>query len=141
MSATELLQRYQLRSTPVRRAVIEHLRQHEGASSASDMSAAIESDRVTLYRTLQTFEEIGLIHKVQDGTATEKYALCGDDCGPQGHSHTHPHFRCDSCDLTYCLEETRLPEPVLPKGYQLRDVMIVYQGTCQGCHSAALAHS
>lgn len=137
MSAAEILQRYQLRSTPVRRAVIEFMQQQQGASSSHDLAAAIVSDRVTLYRTLQTFEEVGLIHKVQDGSATDKYALCGDECGPKGHSHTHPHFRCDNCDSTFCLDQTRLPEPVLPKGYQLRDVMIVYQGTCQDCISSA----
>ncbi|MBA9079148.1 MULTISPECIES: hypothetical protein [Rufibacter] len=39
-----------------------------------------QADCVTLYRTLKTFEEKGLMQQVIDGAEPTKYALCQEDC-------------------------------------------------------------
>ena len=37
-------------------------------------------DRITLYRILKAFEEVGLIHSIADGSGKTKYALCSTSC-------------------------------------------------------------
>ena len=34
------------------------------------------ADRITIYRTLKTFEEKGIVHGIEEGTTEVKYALC-----------------------------------------------------------------
>lgn len=131
----DLLRRHRLRSTPVRRAVVDCLRDSTAARTLAELDAAADGDRVTLYRTLKSFEEVGLIHRVADASGQVHYALCGEACGPEAHAHEHAHFRCNSCSQTYCLPEARTPAPVLPKGYRVQEVHVTYQGTCQQCNA------
>src|SRR5690606_12566039 len=70
-----------VRPTAMRLLVLDYLLNQTAAVSLNDLETNFErSDRVTLYRTLKTFEENGLVHKVEDGTASLKYALCPDTC-------------------------------------------------------------
>lgn len=137
LSAFQLLQKHQLRSTPTRRTVIAALSDAPFALTQAELEAANRGDRITLYRTLKSFEDVGLIHRVADSTGQAKYALCGANCTPTAHAHTHPHFQCDDCGNTYCLPEGNAPVVVLPKGYHLQEIHITYQGSCASCNSLA----
>jgi len=67
--------------TAMRILVLEVLLQQSSALSLSDIEKNLETaDRITIYRTLKTFEQNGLIHSIEDGTGTPKYALCMEDC-------------------------------------------------------------
>ena len=140
-SLPELLRARGLRSTPVRRALLARLREVPGAASAPELERALGSDRVTVYRTLNAFEESGLVHRVHDGSGAEKYALCaGDACGPGGHTHHHAHFRCESCDRTECLPGGgRGADVALPAGYVARERILTYVGRCAACGQNAPA--
>ncbi len=133
--ATDLLRRHGLRSTPARRTVVECLSESPASRALAELDAAFDGDRITLYRTLKSFEEVGLIHRVPDATGQPRYALCGEGCTPKAHVHQHPHFQCDDCGQTYCLPEVATVTPVLPQGYQLAQVHITYQGSCVACVS------
>ena len=90
-------------------------------------------DRVTVYRTLKSFLERGVIHKVLDDGGALKYALCNEHCQEEAHHHDHVHFKCTQCGETNCLEEVEVPGVKLPKGYISEEVNLLIRGTCQKC--------
>ena len=63
-----LLNSFRLRSTPVREEILHLFLQKDCALSHGDIESEIADylDRVTVYRTLKTFSNKGLIHKVLD---------------------------------------------------------------------------
>lgn len=135
--SNDLLRAHALRATPARRAVLAELRERGGAVSAPDLERAVDSDRVTVYRTLSAFEEAGLVHRIHDGSGAEKYALCPGACSPRGHVHEHAHFRCDACERTECLPTSGSvgPAPV-PAGYVVAERILTYVGRCARCSAA-----
>lgn len=90
-------------------------------------------DRVTVYRTLKTFLDKGIIHKILDDSGSLKYALCNQHCRDGRHRHDHIHFKCTRCGLTSCLDEIEIPGINLPVGYQVEAVNLLIQGTCLAC--------
>ena len=90
-------------------------------------------DRVTVYRTLQTFMDKGIIHTIPTNDNSIKYALCKDNC-EQGHHHDdHVHFICSTCGTTTCLEEIHVPEIKLPRGYKTNQTEVIVSGVCKEC--------
>ncbi len=66
-----------IKPTAMRELVLDILTVQTAAISLSDLEQNFhKSDKVTLYRTLKTFEEKKLIHSIDDGTGAVKYALC-----------------------------------------------------------------
>ncbi|HNK90447.1 MAG TPA: transcriptional repressor, partial [Chitinophagales bacterium] len=57
-----------LRVTPIREEVLEYFTDQQRALAHADIEANYKNkfDRVTLYRTLTTFIESGILHKVSD---------------------------------------------------------------------------
>ncbi len=132
-----LLDRHHLRSTPARRAVLGLLTSSQTAVTHAELEAAADADRITLYRTIKTFEECGILHCVRTLDGQAKYALCGDNCGPAAHAHTHPHFECRDCGHTFCLPDSVAPKSVLPKGYLVQETLVTFQGQCPTCVQTA----
>lgn len=133
-SAEHILQENKLKRTNVRLSVLEIFLNHEEALSHQDIEHQFDQiDRITLYRTLRTFEEKGIIHKALDGSEKQKYALCTEECSEHDHQDEHPHFYCFKCDRTLCLSEVNLPAIELPPGYQLQQAHVVLQGICEEC--------
>ncbi len=135
--ALDILQRHQLRNTAVRRQVLEQfLQAGHKALSNSDLEDALENpDRITLYRTLKTFEQKGIVHQAIDGSGTTKYALCQDECSEHEHHDDHAHFHCHDCGKTICLEGSIKSAVQLPEGFQVQQKHFVLEGTCADCHT------
>lgn len=135
--AVQLLQKNALRKTNMRVDVLNiFLKQSETALSNQELeNSLIDSDRVTLYRTLKTFEKKGIIHQAVDGSGVTKYAMCHSDCSEHNHVDDHAHFHCNDCGKTLCLEEIDTPKVNLPAGYQAEVSYMVIQGTCSQCNS------
>ena len=129
-----LLKDFRLRSTPSRQEILHLFLKKEYALSHSDIEKEISNslDRVTVYRTLKTFLDKGLIHKVLDDGGCLKYALCNDACTTAGHHHDHVHFKCTQCGQTNCLN-VEIPSLRLPKGYRPKELNILIQGVCELC--------
>lgn len=120
--------------TPMRLMVMEYLLKQTSAISLSNLeNAFMHSDRTTLYRTLKTFEEKGLIHQINDSTEASKYALCEAECREGAHQDLHVHFYCNRCKELQCLPATQIPDINLPKGYQLEEASLVARGVCNAC--------
>jgi Fur family ferric uptake transcriptional regulator len=127
------LNRRQIRPTAMRLLVLETLQQQAAAVSLQDLEAAFEqADRITLYRTLKTFEEKGLVHSIEDGTGVTKYALCeeGCVCAPED---LHVHFFCNNCQETFCLPKVKVPEIQLPGRFQAQEANLLVKGLCEKC--------
>lgn len=134
MDASKILGHHQLRSTAIRRNVIEFILKEGAAVSHQDIEKALpQADRVTLYRTLATFEEKGILHQVLDDESVKKYALCGTDCSGGHHHDDHAHFKCEKCEETVCLDEVRIPAVGLPTGYSRTSANLLIMGTCRAC--------
>lgn len=132
--SSRLLKNFNLRSTPTRQEILGLFLKKDYALSHSDIESEIpaEIDRVTVYRTLKTFFDHGLIHKVLDDGGALKYALCSEACSATEHCHEHVHFKCTVCGQTNCLE-IDIPEVRLPEGYKPKELNLLIQGVCQNC--------
>lgn len=90
-------------------------------------------DRVTVYRTLQTFVEKGIIHSIPTADNSILYALCKEHCSEGHHHDDHVHFICDRCGNTYCLDKVTTPKILLPKGFRVFQTNVVIDGICDKC--------
>jgi Fur family ferric uptake transcriptional regulator len=90
-------------------------------------------DRTSVFRNLVYFEEMGFLHKLNDSEGIVKYALCEEKCFGHLHKDEHVHFTCTKCNNTFCLEEKKLPEIKLPKGFFMDSFSIIAKGICVGC--------
>jgi len=131
----DILRRNSLSVTDSRKKILTLFLNVQGALAHGDIErkAGEKFDRVTVYRTLQTFVEKGIIHTIPTTDNSVRYALCKDNC-TEGHHHDHHvHFICDKCGATLCLEDTLVPEVRLPKGFAVNEVEVVVKGICKDC--------
>ena len=127
------LQDHKIKPTTMRLLVFRELVESGASLSLSDLEDRFEkADRVTLYRTLKTFEENKLIHSIDDGTGAMKYAVCEEGCECDPHDQ-HVHFHCVKCGETYCLKNTLIPEIQIPSGFSAHSVNMVFKGVCANC--------
>ncbi len=120
--------------TAMRLIVLNYLLKQVNAVSLTDMEMELEkTDRVTLYRSIKTFEEHGLVHRIDDGTGVTKFALCQQTCTAEGHHDLHVHFYCTNCGETHCLPKTQIPEVKLPAGYEMQETTLLVKGICAAC--------
>jgi Fur family ferric uptake transcriptional regulator len=131
----QTLLRHGLRQTPVRRAVLAALAGKGYALTGAEIEQEIggEVDRITLYRTLKSFEQQGLIHRVIDDTDVLRYAACSIECSAGAHFDNHVHFKCSTCQHTYCLSQVAIPVVQLPGGFQAERRDFLLSGVCQLC--------
>ncbi len=131
----KVLQARQVRPTAMRLLVFRFLLERKTAVSLSNIEEYFDNcERTTLYRTLKTFEENGLVHQIDDGTGISKYALCEPGCNCQIEHDLHLHFHCSDCNETVCLPQYKIPHLNLPDGYQADDVNLVVKGICSVCN-------
>lgn len=125
---------HNIKPTAMRLLVMDCLMKQKSAISLSDVEKAMRpADRITIYRTLKTFEDKGLVHIIDDGTGTHKYALCDDSCSPDEHNDMHVHFYCLACKETYCLPNSKLPNINLPEGFGYSEMNLIVKGYCDKC--------
>jgi Fur family ferric uptake transcriptional regulator len=133
-TAIELLELHQLRKTNTRIYVLDTFLNAQEALGHSELEKALSNmDRITLYRTLKTFEQKGVLHQALDTSGRMKYALCAEGCSEQSHNDHHAHFHCTNCDRTICLENAITPLIKVPSGYEIEQVHLVVTGICENC--------
>jgi Fur family ferric uptake transcriptional regulator len=133
--ALRSLREHGQRVTGPRRAVIEALADLDGHPSAEDVGAAVaRSDptvhRATVYRTLDTLAEIGVVSHVHS-RGTTAYHLADPD-----HDEQHLHARCRVCDVVVDLPADLLDEAarrVDALGFELEPGHVALSGLCRSC--------
>ena len=131
----ELLKKNHMSVTDSRLKILDLFFQTEGALAHADIEKQTidKIDRVTIYRTLQTFEEKGIVHTIPSADNSVKYALCKEQCEEGHHHDNHVHFVCESCNKTTCLDDVLVPEVKLPRGFEPHQSNMVVNGLCKEC--------
>ena len=131
----ETLKKNQLSITDSRKKILELFMRANGALAHADIEhqSGTEFDRVTIYSTIQTFVEKGIIHTIPTADNSVRYALCKDQCSPGHHHDDHVHFMCDACGTTYCLDHVVVPAIILPIGFTVTQTDVIISGICKNC--------
>ncbi len=129
----ELLQKRNLKATNTRLNLLVKMDKYGSAMSYSAIQKQMDPiDRVTLYRTLETLKEKGVIHKAFQENNEIYYAICGRKCGENHHHHEHVHFKCLSCKTITCKELKETFQISIPK-HEIYKVAINIEGLCESC--------
>ena len=137
MSTTpqSLLKKFNLRDTQPRRMVLMALMQMKKPAAHKEIYDWIQKqdaaiNLVTVYRTLDTFEEIGLIHR---HPSSSKIILCSM-CDHAGH---HGFLSCEKCGIVeeFCRKELCSKESQIAKkaGFIPTQHMSEIIGVCADC--------
>lgn len=89
-------------------------------------------DRATVYRTVELFERLGMVKRLQIGWK-HKLELSDD------FQHHHHHLTCRVCGRTTPLPEdqaleSRLKLLAAAEGFTMQDHQVEIQGVCSNCH-------
>ena len=136
MNIHDILKRNSLSTTDSRKAILKLFLESNGAleHSVIEKKTGEQFDRVTIYRTLQTFQKSGIIHTIPSTDNVVRYALCQEECSSGTHYHNHIHFVCDQCGNTYCLQNVIVPEVKLPTGFRVTGTDVLVNGVCKNCN-------
>jgi Fur family ferric uptake transcriptional regulator len=87
-------------------------------------------DKVSIYRALDRFVEVGLVHKAYMDKRAWHYELA-HNCSQ---NQCHPHFTCTECGQTHCLVEV-LPPVVkdMKNGFVVHRQQVRLEGLCPRC--------
>ena len=124
-----------IRPTAIRVLVLRTLLEMKQAMSVSDLEAQLDTvDKSTIFRTINLFLSHHLIHAIDDGSGSLKYAVCSDRC-MCSIDDLHPHFYCEICHRTFCLEKMHIPVVTLPENFSLHSINYVLKGICGACQN------
>lgn len=136
-----LLKSHHLSVTEARLRILELFLGAGGALSHGEVEKAggMAFDRVTVYRTLQSFVEKGIIHTIPTSDNSVRYALCRETCNEEHHHDDHVHFVCERCGRIICLDRVSVPAVRLPEGFLPSQTQMIVNGICDLCQEKASA--
>ena len=130
-----LLHSVKMYRTNPRVAILALLLQAPRPQTADEIAAGLAPagpNRVTIYRTLESLVNAGLVHKVFLQERCWHFEL-SHNCSK---NQCHPHFTCTNCGDTHCLTETSIPMAKSPhKGFLIRQQRIQLEGLCPKCNT------
>jgi Fe2+ or Zn2+ uptake regulation protein len=133
----ELLRERGLRATSQRVVMHRLLRDHDRHLSAEELLSEA-SQRLpgvslpTVYATLEVFEQLGIVRRVNGGGGTILWDTRGD---------AHHHMICRSCgrieDMDTSLDLERARRSAARSGFQADRAEVVVSGLCRDCKTAS----
>ncbi len=130
---TELLEEHGIKVTANRIVVLKELVKALHPVTLAELEKRILSiDKSNIFRALTIFRENHLVHVIEGGCDGVRYELCHS----HNHDHdedVHPHFYCEQCQQTFCLDYTEVPSIQLPKGFEQRTANLIIKGICPDC--------
>ena len=140
-AAVDALRERDLRVSSARRLVLEALYGADGPLSAERIAEGLEgrlprSDLASVYRNLETLEEVGLVRHVHLGHGPGLYALAAPE---------HEYLVCESCHAVRSVARAELDE-VRAKvreqfGYEARFTHFPLVGLCPKCLAESEGHA
>lgn len=126
-----------IKPTAMRLLILKAMAQFERAFSLLDLETYLDTvDKSTISRAITLFLAHHLIHCIDDGSGSLKYAVCRSDCNCDIND-LHVHFYCMQCHKTFCLRNTHIPEVSLPQHFTLQSINYVMKGLCDHCSGAS----
>ncbi|MBC7772487.1 MAG: transcriptional repressor [Pyrinomonadaceae bacterium] len=138
-----------LRATPVRLEVLAVLAASRSPLDAQEVAERLKTpnaDRVTVYRTLNSFVEAGLAHRLDPGDRIFRFGLAPPaqagtlESSRHPAGHAHPHFVCDECGTVECLNDSEVTvqtrAPTVGKktpSFRVKQHEVLLHGTCGEC--------
>ena len=139
-AAVAALRERELRVSAARRLVLEALYGAEGPLSAERIAEGLEgrlprSDLASVYRNLETLEEVGLVRHVHLGHGPGLYALAAPE---------HEYLVCESCHAVRTVAKAELDEiraQVRDRfGFEARFTHFPLVGLCPDCIAESHEH-
>ena len=131
---TALLKKNGASLTRPRKVVFDLLYGQQPLSMEQLISGASgKIDRASVYRTIEVFEKLGIVHRLNIGF---KYKIELSDVF-KGHHH---HFYCTNCAKTYELPgnpllEAMIDSTVAREGFAARGHQLEIYGVCKDCQA------
>jgi Fur family peroxide stress response transcriptional regulator len=119
--------------TPQRRAILEAVLERDSHPRADDVYEVLARRRVrvsraTVFRTLESLAQHGLIAKASHPGSSVRY---------DGRTDRHHHLVCTRCERVIDLSDARLDALPLPDtqrfGFVVSDHQVQLRGTCREC--------
>jgi Fur family ferric uptake transcriptional regulator len=129
----KLLNSAKLKKTLPRRTILEILLNAAQPQTADEIVSAIGKtgpNRVTVYRTLDSMVEGGIVHRAFVAEGSQHFEMA-DKCTEH---QCHPHFVCTGCGRTSCLHDVSvamLTSP--PAGFMIQRQQVRLEGLCPEC--------
>lgn len=142
MNVEELLKQSGLKLTSPRILILSALMDTECALSGQQLfdqlnrKGSKKMDKVTVYRTLSSFLEAGIIHQIPSDDRSGLYSFHNHKT--QTKAQVYVHFICQTCENTFCLDVKNLDikltlNPDDQKGYQIVSQELMLRGYCPHC--------
>lgn len=136
MNSQDMISRLEskgIRPTANRILVMKTLMGEQNPQSLSNLERKMVSmDKSSIFRTLTLFLEHDVVHAFEDGRGVLCYELC-EEKGACDHHDGHIHFYCESCQLSFCMEDIHIPSFELPEGFYPHSISFVIKGECPDC--------
>lgn len=136
--AGEKLKEKGYKFTPQRRSILNAILQTEGEHLSVEEIYEIVKDKcpdiglATVYRTMQIFDEVGLVYKLNFDDGRSRYEL-----NHHNEDHHHHHLICVSCNKLIEVEEDLLEllEASIEKKYnfKINNHNVKFFGYCEKC--------
>ena len=98
------------------------------------LAAQVRFDKVTLYRILSLFKNLGIIREVTSRNGANYFEIASKD------NPVHPHFNCLDCGALTCMEPLTFSQSrqlISPKeDYSVDHIEINISGLCADCRDA-----
>jgi Fur family ferric uptake transcriptional regulator len=133
--AGEFLSSAKLRRTSARMAVLTALLKSDRPltqEQISDMTGSHAPNKVTIYRTLESFVDADIVHKAFLQDRTWHFELA-HNCSKH---QCHPHFSCTGCGQTHCMTDVAMPMAKAQNGYIVHHQRVQLEGLCPRCSKA-----
>ena len=136
MNSQDMISRLEskgIRPTANRILVMKTLMGEQNPQSLSNLERKMVSmDKSSIFRTHTLFLEHDVVHAFEDGRGVLCYELC-EEKGACDHHDGHIHFYCESCQRSFCMEDTHIPSFELPEGFYPHSISFVIKGECPDC--------
>lgn len=135
MEIAEIFKEKSIKKTTPRVAVVNILFEASHPLSENDIKNKMGYmyDRSTLYRTIQTLIDAGIIHRIVVDNTNVKYAINKLDYKEIEPQKGHAHFYCKRCKEVICLDVIPLSNCNLPPNYEMDECEILIKGVCESC--------
>ena len=129
----DILKKAKIRLTAPRLSILKVLLSADAPLTQENIAEKLgkdSPDKVTIYRTLETFIEANVVHKAFLKHRTWHYELA-HHCSEH---QCHPHFTCTKCGQTHCLTQINVPlAPKTYKGFLIQHQQVRFDGICPTC--------